>query len=386
MTPIRITHILPGLGVGGAERMLSQLVTGMDPLQFENRVISLTDEGALGGHLRERGVEVQELGMRRLPDPVGFARLVAWLRLSRPDIVQTWLYAADIVGGVAARMAGPGTVVWNIRQSAPGPEDAYRHRWSARTAALLSGSVPHRVLSCSQEARRSHERLGYRSGAVVIANGIDVCTFRPAALAAESLRGELRLDPCTPLVGMVARFDAAKGHRDFLEALAHIVEHGHRLHAVLCGEGIVASNPRLARWISDLGLSHRVHLLGRRHDVPRLLAGLDVAVSASRSEGFPNAVGEAMAAGVPCVATDVGDTALLLGDTGTIVPARDPEALAGAVLALLGADESTRRAVGARARQRIRQHFTIEGAVERYARFYRSLVRSDVPQGSACRT
>jgi glycosyltransferase involved in cell wall biosynthesis len=386
MNPIRITHILPGLGVGGAERMLVHLVTGMDRQRFENRVISLTDEGVLGARLRRQGIDVQTLGLARVPDPVRLARLAGWLRHSRPDLVQTWLYAADLLGGVAARLAGNHNVVWNLRQRAPAPSDPRRHRWTARACATLSSTVPRAILSCSEDARRSHERFGYRPGTVVIPNGFELPPQRASPSDRAAVRSELHLDDRTPLVAMVARFDPVKGHHDLLAAMTRVSVGVPDVHVVLCGEGMAASNTRLTAWIRHHRLEGRIHLLGRRDDVPRVLAAVDVAVSASLSEGFPNAVGEAMVSAIPCVVTDAGDTVALVGDTAVVVPPGEPRALAEAIEKVLTLSDERRAEMGRRARQRVERCFALPEIVDRYAEFYTSLAQPALGRRSVCRS
>jgi len=366
--------------------MLAHLVTGMDPIRFENQVISLTDEGVLGAQLRRRGVVVRCLGLRRWPDPSRMARLVAWLRRSEPDVVQTWLYAADMLGGVAARLAGNPNVVWNLRQSAPGRSDPRRHRWTARTCAALSSTVPRAVLSCSDDARRSHERLGYRPGTVVIPNGFDLPSLATGPADRASVRSELHLDQKTPLVGMVARFDPVKGHHNLLAALAVVSRAVPDVNVLLCGQGMVASNARLSTWIRHYRLEGRAHLLGRREDVPRLLAALDVAISASHSEGFPNAVGEAMACATPCVVTNVGDTATLVGNTAILVEPGETNSLVEAILAVLALSDGDRARMGQNARARVERCFSLSDVVDRYSDFYASLAPPAPIRWSACRT
>lgn len=387
MPVIRIAHVIPGLQVGGAELMLTRLVHGMDTVRFSNTVISLTGSGPAAEVLESRGIRVQTLGMGRIPTPKAIARLFSWLRAESPDVVQTWLYAADFLGGLAGTLAGANAIVWNLRQLAPvQPHFAPRHVWAARACGLLSTRVPTAVVCCSEEVRRSHEALGYVRGRyAVIPNGFDLEVFGPGRAAYTSVRAELGVDTDTALIGMVARFDPVKGHADFFKAATLISRTNLNAHFLLSGEGMAATNDAVASKVNAPELQGRVHLLGRRNDVPRLLAALDVAVSASHSEGFPNTVGEAMASAVPCVATDVGGTASLVGEAGSLVPPHEPAVLASAVLSILGLGPAERSKLGEAARRRIERLYSLQAMIDQYSRLYESLVRVTRPQPTMCR-
>lgn len=354
--------------------MLARLVTGMDSSRFTNTVVSLTEIGPVGELLEKRGVPVRALGMGTLPGPRTFARLVSWLRMTSPDVVQTWLYAADLLGGLAGRLAGRKQILWNVRQAYPvQPNFAARHVWAARTCGLLSGCLPSAVVFCSEEARRSHEALGYVRGRnTVIPNGFDLRLFGRDPVASASVRAELGVGSTTHLVGMVARFDPVKGHADFFEAAALICRRRPDVHFLLCGEGTTCANRKIASWSGATELRGRVHLLGPRTDVSRLLAALDISVLASHSEGFPNAIGEAMASAVPCVVTDVGGAASLVGTTGSVVPPHSPRMLAEAVLSLLDLDQAARWRLGSAARERLEGLYSLPAMIDRYSALYES--------------
>jgi glycosyltransferase involved in cell wall biosynthesis len=208
---------------------------------------------------------------------------------------------------------------------------------------------------------------------VVIPNGTDVATFRPDPMARAAVRRELNLPEGAPLIGLVARFDPQKDPRNFVQAAARLHARRPEAQFLLCGHGMNWDNPALVRWIEGGGIRDRCYLLGRREDIPRLTAALDVATSSSATEGFPNVLGEAMACGVPCVATDVGDSAVIVGNTGHVVPPHTPGALADAWARLLDMPARERRDLGMRARERVASSFSIDSVVERYEALYRGL-------------
>jgi len=370
----RIVHVITGLPVGGSQMMLLKLLTAMDPESWEAEVISLRDIGVMGERIRATGVDVRALGMREhLGDISAPGKLAKTLRERPPHVVQTWLYHADLIGGIAAwRAAVP--VIWGIRQSNLSPQDTRRSTiWIAKLCARLSHRIPRRIVCCSEAARRFHTAMGYAGEKiVVIPNGFDLRSFHPDPEARQSVRRELGLTPSTPLVGLVARFDTEKDHRTFVQAAARLHAVMPEVHFLLCGQDVDPKNPLLAAWLASAGIQSRCHLLGPRDDVPRLTAALDIATSSSCGEGFPNVIGEAMASSVPCVVTDVGESAAIVGDTGRAVPAKDPTALADAWRALLEAP-GTREHLGAAARRRVESEFDITVIANRYSTLYGEL-------------
>lgn len=376
---MRVAHVITGLDVGGAELMLARLVekpAGLDHVA----VLSLSGEGALGGRIRRAGVPVIALGMR--PGRVSLAallRLTRELRRLKPDVVQTWLYHADFIGLIAARLAGISRVVWNLRCAELDPRD---HPGSLlmliRLLSKLS-RVPSAVIANSAAGKRAHEELGYAPRRwAIIPNGFDVERFAPDADARAALRDRLGLPRDGRVVGLLGRLHPMKDHATFLRAAARVVasDAGHGVHIIAAGRD-VATDPAIAELVHELGLDGRVTLEGETPEPERLLAALDVAVLSSYGEAFPNVVGEAMACGTPVVATDVGDAALVVGETGVIVPARDPEALASGIISVLELPADARERLGEGARARIMSDFSMDAAAARYLTLYAELVREE---------
>jgi glycosyltransferase involved in cell wall biosynthesis len=377
---IKLCLIITDLNIGGAETMLLKLLQGLDRQRFSPVVISLTTQGVIGPRLVALGIPVTALNMRTgRPSPWHFWALVRQLRKSAPDVVHTWMYHADLLGGLAARLAGVWALAWGIRHSNLDPEHNKRSTLLVvKACALLSRWVPRRVLTCSERARTIHVAAGYCADKMVyVANGFDLTRFVPDAAARAALRAELGLDAGTPLVGLVARDDPQKNHLGFVQAAAQVHAALPQCHFVLAGQGIDASHQILGEAIAHAGLQRRFHLLGRRDDVPRLMASLDVLASPSHGEAFPNVLGEAMACGVPCVVTDVGDSAEIVGDTGWVVAADDMDAMARDLLTVLQMPAEQRRALGGTARARVQAHYELGDVTRRYEDFYNSLLLGD---------
>lgn len=374
----KVAHVITGLDTGGAETMLYRLLLHTDRTAFEPRVISMTDVGAVGEKIRALGVPVLALGMRRgVPNPQGVLRLVRRFRQEPPHVVQTWMYQADLVGGLAAKLAGDPPVVWGIHSTRLDPLSVTRLKiWTVRSCAWSSRWLPTRIVCCSEVSREVHVEMGYVAGKMlVIPNGADPEAFRPEPEARPVVRKELGLPEEAVLIGLVARFDRPKDHRTFVRAAALLLARMPEVNFVLCGDGVTWENPELAEWIDAAGIRSRCHLLGRRADVPRLTAALDIASSSSfYGEAWPLSVGEAMACGVPCVVTDVGDSALIVGRTGRVVPPKKSGALAGAWHELLIMSREERVRLGLSARQRVKERFSLSEAVAKYEGLYAGLL------------
>jgi len=377
---VKVLHVINGLNTGGAEMMLYKLLSRIDGAAFETEVVSLIDIGPIGQKIRALGVSVRSLGMRRgVPNPLAVLRLARWLRQDPPHVIQTWMYHADLVGGLAVRLAGSIPLAWGIHNGNLDPRGTKRMTiWTAMACARLSRWLPARIVCCSEASRQVHMQLGYAADKmVVIPNGFDLAVFRPDPAARRSVRRELGIPEEAPLIGLVARFAPRKDHRNFVQAAARLHACAPESHFLLCGDGVSWENPELAGWIEAAGIRDWCHLLGRREDIPRLTAALDIASIASYyGEAFPMVIGEAMACGVPCVVTDVGDSAIIIGETGVVVPPKDPQALAdGWNQLLLDMSREERLQLGLAARQRIVERYSLGKIVERYERLYESLVR-----------
>jgi glycosyltransferase involved in cell wall biosynthesis len=380
---IGVTHIIAGLAPDGAERMLLRLVSGMDSSRFDNEVISLTDLGPMAEKFEAAGIRVRALGMNRgSANPYYLAKLAGWLRkLPARQIIQTWMYHADLVGGLAAKLAGCAGLVWNIRHSELHPGVDKRHTiWTAKACAVLSSRLPLRIICASEASRTFHEKLGYAHDRMeVIPNGFDLDLFRPDAEAREAVRGELGVSDSTLLIGYVARKHPVKDHRTFLEAAGLLHKQFPDVRFVLCGDGVTQQNSELKDWSEAAGVRDACFFLGHRDDIPRVINAFDIATSSSSSEAFPNALAEAMACGIPAVVTNVGDSRSILGETGSVVPPKDPIALAQAWVGLLQAGPDIRERLGEAARARVQTHFSMPNVVRRYEALYTEIAASLAP-------
>lgn len=356
--------------------MLYKLLSLHDRKRFSPFVISLGDKGTIGPRIEELGIPVHTLSMKSfIPTLRQLLRLATIAKEIRPDIIQGWMYHGNLAASFAAFFCGRPHVCWNIRQTLYSL--SYEKKRTAlviRCCAFLSW-LPACIIYNARESVIQHNNCGYRSDkTVVFPNGFDIDTFRPVDSALD-VRLELNIPNESPLIGLIARYHPMKDHENFLRAAALLIQKNPCVHFVLAGKDVDWHNKFLLRMIESLGLLDHLHLLGERSDVSLITAGLDIATSSSAyGEAFPNVVGEAMSCGVPCVVTDVGDSAWIVGDTGMVVTPRDPQSLSDAWLSLINMGVEKRRLLGERARKRICENFSLYSVVRQYEEFYENLV------------
>ncbi len=381
---IRIMHVITGLDVGGAEVMLQKLIEHSDRYRFEHIVISLMDLGIIGERLKKLGVEVHALGgPRGYPTWRVIRGLMMLARQTRPTIVQGWMYHGNLAAWLVQRFAaGTPPMIWGIRQSLGQLSDEKRlTQLVIRASALVSATVD-TVVYNAQRSRVQHEAAGFSGrSSMVIPNGFDTARYIPSFSAKADLCGELELPDDVFLIGLIGRFHPMKDHRGFLDAVTEVARRHNKVRVLMVGEGVSWSNPELSGWVRERRLEDHVYLLGRRDDVPRITAALDVAVSASaRNEGFANVIGEAMSCGVPCIVTDVGDSASIVSDTGSVVPPGNPSRLAAAICEFVELTSGEREQMGLSARARVVSEFSVEKIIGRFEALYSKIAEGRVSQ------
>jgi glycosyltransferase involved in cell wall biosynthesis len=370
---LKILHIITGLSNGGAEASLYRLTTS--DCANSHHVISLMDRGVYGDRLENNGISVHTLDMSRAKVSIqGIRKLYRLIRTTEPDIVQTWMYHADLIGGLVARLAGVKSVVWGIRGGEINKKNtALSTIIVMYICALLSRWVPKVIISNSIHAAQVHAKLGYtRKKLIIIHNGYFLNQFLPSTVAREIMLMELDVKRNNILIGMVARFDPYKDHENLFAALSELKGKRQNLTCLLIGSGMDIENQHLIKLVERYGVQKLVKLIGPREDVHSIMAALDLNVLSSVAESFPNVLAEAMVYGTPCVTTDVGDAALIVGDTGWIVPPSDPIALSNAILEALNemGDWSKWKARKKACRTRIIENYTLERMINNYNRVW----------------
>lgn len=365
--PPKVLHIITGLNDGGAEAVLYRLVTR--DRDHTHAVISLSGAGKYRPLLQEAGVAVDTLDLSpSRPSPAKLARLVQLVKHHDPDIVQTWMYHGDLLGGVAARLAGKRRIVWGLHNTTL---DRHGTKWTTRQIlrlnASLSRHIPARIASCSEKGVRVHADAGYAADKlVVVHNGYDIDAFCPDPEARSRIRSAFGIAEDEILLGCVARFDRQKDHANLLAAFRRVLKSTPSARLLLVGTGMTPDNAALAELVTENNVGDRTVLCGQRPDIPAIMNGIDIHVLASAfGEAFPNVVCEAMSCGTICVATDVGDTGVIVGDAGHICPPSDPGLLAAAISAAIR--DLKKDGIAKDSRNRIERLFSIDRMVRTYA-------------------
>jgi glycosyltransferase involved in cell wall biosynthesis len=377
--PIRVLHIITTLEHGGAENMLFKLVskTAYNAC-FQQMVISLTGKGFWGPLIEDYGITVKNAGLqRRCLDIYKVVKLIVEARNFQPHILQTWLYHADILGTAIAPFIKDIELIWNIRCS---NMNLGNYAWTTKLIFHILkklSSVPSVVCANSIAGIYVHKQKGFRPRRWVwIPNGFDIEMFKPLSKR-NSFKEALRIPLCSDVIGMVARYDPMKDFDTFFQAARIMLKMKNDVHFILIGKNLDFKNKDISRLIKKHQLAGHVHLLGQRNDLNKIYPEMDLfTLTSSFGEGFPNVIGEAMSCGVPCVATDVGDSKMIIGGTGIVVPARDPNELANAWNQLLNTAEDEKMQIGIAARQRILDEFRLEMVQEQYLSLYKSLLSS----------
>jgi len=371
---IRLTLLIPTLDRSGAEKQLVQLAIGLSPEEFDVDVLALTRGGPLAEPLQDHGVPIHVLGKRRKVDHGALRRLKRRLRNSVPDILHTWLFAANAYGRLACRVVPDTRVVVSERCV-----DAWKRPWQLWLDRRLIKRTD-QLLTNSQSVAGFYRELGIPSGLIeVIPNGIAVETPTAPGDPRAEVRAELELPENARLVTCIGRLAPQKRVTDLVWAIELLHQLDPRAWLVCVGDG--PERNRVEHFARETGCWDRVRFTGHRDDTGRLWAASDVAWLASDFEGQSNSVMEAMAAGLPVVASDIPANAELVldGQTGHLVPVGDSAAFAKQTAALL-ADRDRAQQLGTAGRQRMQDSFGLETMIDAHARLYRSLTndRTDV--------
>lgn len=377
---IRLFFLIRSLGRGGAERQLVELAKGLDKTCFAITIATYYD-GVLRPELESiPGIQVIPLHKRRRWDLLAFFWRLWWaLCRAKPHILHGYnMGMANELCLLFGRLVGT-RVVWGLRAS---NRDFSHYDWlfslGFRLGAWLSRFAD-LIITNSHAGKQYHLTHGYcKERMVVIPNGIDAERFHPDRKAGRRVRAEWGINDDECLIGLVGRFHPMKDHPNFLKAATCLTRQRDDVRFVCVGDGPESYKSVVIELAEQLGLAKRLIWAGERSDMPAVYNALDIATSASAyGEGFSNVVGEAMACGVPCVVTDVGDLAWIVGEAGRVVPPGDPEALASGWAEISALPKPELEALSQMARDRIVTEFTCERLIERTEAAFQTVVRSD---------
>lgn len=370
---MKICHIITSTDVGGAEQTLKSLLLSSITEKDKILIISLSTIGKVGVELQENGFRVEALNFKNLFSlPLSFFRLWRLIKLHQPSLVQTWLYHADFFGGLAARLAGVKYIFWGIRTTE-------LRKGSTATAAIrklnayLSHFIPTKIICVAEASKKKHIALGYCANRMlIIPNGFDLTKFTKKPKLFLQLRQKNGIRHSDVVIGSIGRFSEVKGQDIFVKAAQIIAPQYPNVRFLMVGRELDDRNGQLIKWINDTTYHDRFILLGERSDIPICLGAMNIFCLHSRSEGFPNVLAEAMALGLPCVASEVGD-AKLMGE-GIVMMAKpnDPADLANSLFKVLEMSSEEINHLGNRCHQRIKDRYSMDAMIKNYQSLYQN--------------
>lgn len=362
---LEVWHVIGSLDVGGAERFLVELTNGLKTEKITQKVVALKQGGRLTPILRKSDIEVIEVGFQVR----SIWKLLLQLRRNRNIIIQTWLYHSDLFASLLIRCFADNPILWGVHNGTVARERFNWKTWyTMKTCARISHWLPTKIVCCATKSSELHIGLGYRREKfVVINNGID-CDKFSGKVSHNLPKGE---GECW--IGMGARLDPVKRYDLFFRVASEVVKVAPNVRFIAFGRGIQEEAPHIVGWKKEYQLKDQVLCLGEVDDVPSTLGMLDIYLSTSDVEAFPLGIAEAMAMGLPCVVTDVGDSAKLLADGGSVAPAGDLDLIVSHLLNLVQMKPAERTAVGLRGKARIRSEYSLDKTAQAYANLYREI-------------
>jgi len=368
---LKILHIINGLSNGGTEGVLYRLIAADNT--NEHYVISLTDFGIYGDKLNKIGISVNQINLSRNLKILN--QLLLIYRITKkinPDLIQTWMYHSDLIGGIIAKLLKVNAIVWGIRNSnLDKGKVPFSTRMIAKLNGFLSSYIPCKIISCSIFAKIVHQKLGFDyEKMIVIPNGYDLDRFKPESEIDLLLRDNLNIDGEFFLMGMVARWHKHKDHQNLFEALSLLDKTlPEEWRMIIIGHDINESNFELVSLLKKFNLINKVIILEQRSDIEVVYNALDLHILSSSGEAFPNVIAESMSCEVPCVATDAGDSSLIIGETGWLVRTKDPRDLKRALSLAINEfsfDKKTWNIRKSNCRKRIFENFSLDKMVNNY--------------------
>ncbi len=370
----KIAHIIIGLNLGGAELMLKRLVILSNQNEsFEHIVISLTDLGVIGPELQKAGITVYSLDIKSASSlPVQLYQLRKLLKKAQPDVVQTWMYHADLLGGLVAKSLGVNRIVWGIRNTGVNNELGISRRVIRSLCARLSYRIPSTIICVAQEAKETHASIGYdQTKMSVIPNGFDVHRFYPDEDKRQATRLKLDISNDDLVIGNIGRFVPEKNHVNFIKACIQLLDKGLKFKVLLAGREVDLDNTAIAALFQNNSYRPYFIFMGQIIDTPSFYNAIDIFCLSSISEGFPNVLGEAMATGKVCLATDAGDAYYILDEHGYQIKSTKDTDIAEALKASI-MDSTTKEfdTMAQRARTSILQRFSLKKIVADFEQLY----------------
>jgi glycosyltransferase involved in cell wall biosynthesis len=377
---LKIVHVIGGLGVGGAERGLAKLNSGLDAQKYDISVVSMSTKGEIGAELESKRNNVFCLNMNWGASSVlAFSKLVSLLKNIDPDVIHCWMYHGYAIGALAAHCAGiKRQIIWSIHHTDVDPDLMKKSTlWIVKLCRFISEHYTPAMVFCAKRSLDSHKAMGFRCAVnSIIPNGFDTKLFKPNEYARKKVRAELGISENQMVIGTISRFNPQKAPFNFVDAAHKLSRLNSDAKYVMFGSGLEWSNSELTERIDLYGLRSKFHLLGVRHNVAEIISAFDVGVSASISEAFPNCIAEMMSCEIPCVVSNAGDSSLIVDKYGIVVPPGNVAALAKGIYEIMTSDALARKQLGYGARTRIVSTYGLDRYLAQYRELYFNVSRT----------
>jgi len=375
---INILHIITDLDIGGSEIMLIKLLYHLKKDRFKNFVVSLKSNNPLKKFLKDKNILIYELNLDYSRNKFNkVLNLLKIIKNYKPDIIHTLLYHADLIGIIIGKFILNKKVIWNIRCSNMNLKKYGKSGYLVFKLCSNLSNFPNSIIFNSEIGKYYHINKGYcPKESYIIPNGFDLSVFKPDNIKRELFRAKYNINKNCICIGIASRYDMMKDHDNFLMAASLIKNKLKNIKFLMCGNNVDPDNKDLISKINYYDLHKNVILLGKLSNIIPFYQSLDIYCSSSSfGEGFPNAVGEAMACGVPCVVTDVGDCKKIVKGVGLVVPPKNSNELSKAMLKLINMSKQERKSLGLKAREKIKKNYDIKNIVKQYENLFIKIAR-----------
>lgn len=371
---MKIVHIIVGLNVGGAELMLQRLVLNSSKKEhFEHSIISLTDLGVIGPNLQKQGIKVDTLNMNSLSSlPFTLLKLRNLIKKINPDVVQTWMYHADLLGGLAAKSLGIKNIIWGIRTTDIEESASKQTVYLSKICARLSYIVPTKIACVAEKAKEYHVNIGYDERKFkVIPNGFNLSKFYFDPDVRFLMRKQLQLDEKELVIGHIGRFDYAKNQVNFIKACISLLSKGFKFKVLMAGRNVSLNNPKIAELFINNEYINNFIFLGEITNTPSFYCAIDIFCLCSYTEGFPNVLGEAMACENVCLSTDAGDAKLIMEPFGIEIESPQAADIARAIEEnILLSTHINFKNIGKNNRKKIEKYYSLISVIKQFESLY----------------
>lgn len=365
-------HIITNLTIGGAETMLVRVIKHKPDYVKSTIVISLMENGEIGRTLDALGVKVISMGMNK-----GFSILKTLfkikniIQIEKPDIIHTWMYHANILGGIAAYLAKNKNIVWSIRRSEYTQNESFTTFLIMKMGAIFSSIIPKVIVYVAESGLKNHQKYGYAShNSIVIPNGFDLEKLKYNPTTRKKIRNELNLNDDHIVIGCVGRFHVSKGYEILISSSVDILKSHKNVKYLLIGRNVDEQNRILMKCIDKTGFKNNFFVVGEKRNISDYMSAMDIFCLSSITEGFPNVLGEAMASELPCVATCVGDVQKITDNNAILVQPNNEKLLSKGLFEMINMNNDKRQRMGLIGRNIIEKNYSIRSICKKYYDLY----------------